>query len=143
MAFDPPAISNTNRVVQGGCFRPLQFKMSTASATADLTTPSGVLSPISIFYTLLVPVFILWYAYWKISRKHMVELAEKIPGPTTLPIIGNALEFVGSSPVAHCEDGIFKHLSTLQHFKNTWISHKIGIIEMISLDPLAEFEHKS
>ncbi|KAJ8929501.1 hypothetical protein NQ314_017794 [Rhamnusium bicolor] len=72
--------------------------MSAATATPDLATPTGILSPTSIFYFLLVPALVLWYAYWKISRKHMLELAEKIPGPPTVPILGNALEFLGTSP---------------------------------------------
>nr|WCC58131.1 cytochrome P450 [Pharsalia antennata] len=72
--------------------------MSTATVTPDLTSSGAVLSATSIFYFLLLPALALWYAYWKISRKHMNELAEKIPGPKALPIIGNALEFLGSSP---------------------------------------------
>ncbi|KAJ8944745.1 hypothetical protein NQ318_011651 [Aromia moschata] len=75
-----------------------EVTMSTATVTPDLGTPSGVLSASSVFYFLLIPAVILWYAYWKISRKHMVELAEKIPGPKQLPILGNALEFLGTSP---------------------------------------------
>lgn len=72
--------------------------MSTATATPELTSSGGTLSATSIFYFLLVPALVLWYVYWKISRKHMLELADKIPGPATLPILGNALEFLGSSP---------------------------------------------
>ncbi|CAG9762995.1 unnamed protein product [Ceutorhynchus assimilis] len=55
-----------------------------------------LLSPTNIFYFLLVPALALLYTYWKISRKHMIELADKIPGPPGLPLIGNALEFIGN-----------------------------------------------
>lgn len=72
--------------------------MSTATVTPDVTSPGAVLSATNVFYFLLLPALLLWYAYWKISRKHMVELAAKIPGPKPLPIIGNALEFMGTSP---------------------------------------------
>nr|NP_001352320.1 cytochrome P450 4g15-like [Anoplophora glabripennis]QYA71968.1 cytochrome P450 [Anoplophora glabripennis] len=72
--------------------------MSTATVTPDLTPSGAVSSATSVFYFLLLPALVLWYAYWTISRKHMNELAEKIPGPKTLPILGNALEFLGSSP---------------------------------------------
>lgn len=72
--------------------------MSTTTTTPDVASPAAMLSATNVFYFLLVPALILWYAYWKISRKHMLELAEKIPGPKPLPIIGNALEFLGSSP---------------------------------------------
>ncbi|XP_060532305.1 cytochrome P450 4g15 [Cylas formicarius] len=71
--------------------------MSTAAtASPDLASPAGVVSATSVFYFLLIPAIALYYIYWTISRRHMVELANKIPGPAGLPIIGNALEFVGS-----------------------------------------------
>ncbi|KAK4886657.1 hypothetical protein RN001_002928 [Aquatica leii] len=54
------------------------------------------LSTISVFYTLLIPALILWYVYWRISRKQLVELAEKLPGPKGWPIIGNALDLTGT-----------------------------------------------
>ncbi|KAF5284527.1 hypothetical protein FQR65_LT13512 [Abscondita terminalis] len=55
------------------------------------------MSSINLFWILIIPTFALFYAYWWLSRRHMLELAEKIPGPKGWPIIGNALEFVGSS----------------------------------------------
>ena len=60
------------------------------------------LSATTVFLSLLVPALVLYYIYFRISRRHMIELAEKIPGPAGLPILGNALEFMGSS------DGISK-----------------------------------
>lgn len=74
-----------------------RLKMSATAATPDLGSSSTLLSASSIFYFLLLPAAILFYAYWKISRRHLLELASKIPGPEGLPIIGNALEFVGTS----------------------------------------------
>lgn len=71
--------------------------MSTTTAGPDLVSPGGANLATSVFYFLLVPAAILFYAYWKISRKHLNELADKIPGPDGLPIIGLALEFIGSS----------------------------------------------
>lgn len=94
--------------------------MSTATVTPDLATPSGVLSASSVFYFLLIPAVILWYAYWKISRKHMVELAEKIPGPKQLPILGNALEFLGTSPE------IFKRVYAKSHEFGSVIKMWVG-----------------
>ncbi|XP_013185828.2 cytochrome P450 4g15 [Amyelois transitella] len=51
----------------------------------------------SLFYMLLVPALVLWYAYWRMSRRHLYELAEKLDGPPGLPLLGNALEFTGGS----------------------------------------------
>lgn len=67
------------------------------SATPDISSCATIISTTSMFYALLVPALILWYVYWRISRRHFVEFAEKIPGPKGYPILGNALEFVGSS----------------------------------------------
>ncbi|KOB64427.1 Uncharacterized protein OBRU01_20215, partial [Operophtera brumata] len=51
----------------------------------------------NMFYMLLVPALVLWYAYWRMSRRHLYELADKLNGPPGLPLIGNALEFTGGS----------------------------------------------
>nr|QZP43572.1 cytochrome P450 monooxygenase CYP4G252 [Ephestia elutella] len=59
-----------------------------------------------LFYMLMVPALVLWYAYWRMSRRHMYELAEKLDGPTGLPLLGNALEFTGGSA------DIFRNLIT-------------------------------
>lgn len=64
--------------------------------TENLNT-NFLISPSVVFYFLLIPTLILWYAYWKLSRKRLIELADKIPGPKGFPLVGNALEFIGSS----------------------------------------------
>lgn len=45
---------------------------------------------------MLCVIFLSWYAYWHIRRRHMLELAERIPGPKGLPLIGSMLEFTGN-----------------------------------------------
>lgn len=60
-------------------------------AVTDLLTPTG------LFYYLLVPTVILWYAYFRYSRRRLYELAAKIPGPEGLPLVGSAHEFLGSA----------------------------------------------
>ncbi|XP_041972628.1 cytochrome P450 4g15 [Aricia agestis] len=66
-------------------------------AATESVLQSTAWTATNMFYLLLVPAIILWYTYWRMSRRHMYELAEKIPGPKGLPLIGNALEFVGTS----------------------------------------------
>lgn len=51
----------------------------------------------TVFFSLLLPAIVLWYIYWKLSRRHMYKLADKLPGPTGLPFIGNALDLAGTS----------------------------------------------
>ncbi|CAO1376199.1 unnamed protein product [Diamesa serratosioi] len=67
----------------------------TGSVTADFNPAQA--SATNVFYSLLIPALLLWFIYWKMSRRHMLKLAEKIPGPKGLPIIGNALDLTGSS----------------------------------------------
>lgn len=71
--------------------------MSATVATPVVGSTPGIASASNLFYFLLVPALVLWYAYWKISRRHLEELAAKIPGPDGLPLLGNALEFTGTS----------------------------------------------
>lgn len=54
-------------------------------------------SATTVFLTLLVPAVVLYIIYFRFSRLHMLELAEKIPGPEGYPLIGNAHEFLGSA----------------------------------------------
>ncbi|KYQ46660.1 Cytochrome P450 4g15 [Trachymyrmex zeteki] len=65
---------------------------------------SNGLSSSAIFLSLLIPALVLYYIYFRISRRHMIELAEKIPGPEGLPLFGNALLLLGNS------DTIFRTL---------------------------------
>lgn len=65
-------------------------------ATENLVRNAGGFSPLNTFSVLLVTALSLYYLYWRVSRRRMLELAEKIPGPKGWPILGNALEFIGS-----------------------------------------------
>lgn len=69
-------------------------EMIAGSAAAAASTS---LSASTVFLSLLVPALVLYYIYFKISRRHMIELAEKLPGPEGLPLIGNTLLFLGNS----------------------------------------------
>lgn len=66
------------------------------SGTAAAAVPAGF-SASTVFLSLLIPALVLYYIYFRLSRRHMLKLAENLPGPEGLPIIGNALMFLGSS----------------------------------------------
>jgi len=68
------------------------------SATIAAESASGsIFAPTALFYYLLVPAVVLWYAYFRYSRRRLYELADKLPGPEGLPLLGSAHEFMGSA----------------------------------------------
>ncbi|XP_026765187.1 cytochrome P450 4g15 [Galleria mellonella] len=76
------------------------------SYTAENVVQSSTWSATTLFYALLLPAMILWYTYWRMSRRRFYELAAKLDGPPGLPLLGNALEFTGGSA------DIFRNLVT-------------------------------
>lgn len=97
--------------------------MST-TVTGTLPVAEGY-SASFVFYSLLIPALVLAYAYYRISRRRFLELAEKLPGPPGLPIVGNAFEFLGEAPA------IFKHVYAQSHSFNdvmkVWIGSKLVV----------------
>lgn len=75
------------------------------TVSADIPTS---LASSAIFYSLFFPALILWFVYWKLSRRRLYKLAGELPGPEGYPIIGNALELVGTP---HCKS---------THFTSKW-----------------------
>lgn len=92
------------------------------TTTATSVSPTGEMGTSKIFYSLLLPALVLWYIYWKISRRHMEKLAAKIPGLPGYPVIGNALEFI--------------NLTSADIFKKAWnLSFQFGNIVKIWFGP--------
>ncbi|CAH1732100.1 cytochrome P450 4g15 [Aphis gossypii] len=56
--------------------------------------PLFALSAFNLFFYLLTPAIVLWYIYFRMSRKQLYDLASKIPGSEGLPMLGNALDFM-------------------------------------------------
>lgn len=83
------------------------------------------LSATTVFLSLLIPAVVLYLIYFRISRRHMIELGEKLPGPPALPIIGNAHELLGSP------DTIFqKFYEKSYEYKNVirlWVGPKLVV----------------
>lgn len=91
--------------------------MAAASATGFSAT--------TVFFSLLIPAVVLFYIYFRISRRHLIELGDKLPGPTALPIIGNAHEMIGSP------DAIFQKIYQRSYEFNDvvrlWIGPKLVV----------------
>jgi len=66
--------------------------IATAAAVAE-TSASATIT----LFCFLVPALILYFVYWKLQRRRLLELAEKIPGPKGYPIVGHGFSFLGSS----------------------------------------------
>ncbi|XP_066581835.1 cytochrome P450 4g15 [Prorops nasuta] len=81
------------------------------------------LSASTVFFSLLIPALVLYYIYFRLSRRHLLELAEKLPGPQGYPIIGNALDFLGSSDTIF--RNIYKRSFEFDQVIRIWIGPKL------------------
>ncbi|XP_066257306.1 cytochrome P450 4g15 [Euwallacea similis] len=79
----------------------------------------------NLFFYLLMPALALFYIYWKLSRRHLNQLAEKIPGPSGLPLLGNVMEFFGSPNQIFTN--IFKKSYLYGHTIKMWVGPRLLI----------------
>lgn len=79
----------------------------------------------SVFITLLIPALILWAVYFRLSRRHLIELGEKLPGPAAWPIIGNAWELIGSSDAIF--DKVYQRSFEFDQVVRLWIGPKLVV----------------
>ncbi|XP_014485680.1 PREDICTED: cytochrome P450 4g15 [Dinoponera quadriceps] len=86
------------------------------------------LSATTVFLSLLIPALILYYIYFKISRRHMIELANKLPGPEGLPLIGNALMLLGSSDTIF--RSIYRKSFEYDQIIKVWLGPKLIVFIM-------------
>lgn len=64
---------------------------------SDWGSTANTMAASQMFYLLLVPLFVLWLIYFKLSRRNLNKHAANIPGPPGYPIIGNLFDLMGSS----------------------------------------------
>ncbi|KAF2894180.1 hypothetical protein ILUMI_11993, partial [Ignelater luminosus] len=99
--------------------------MSVGITLSDTTPKNDLISVTRVFYYLLIPALVLWYIYWRISRRHMIKPAEKIPGPKGWPLIGNVLELVGSS--SDIFKNVYAHSFNYAGIVKGWIGPRLFI----------------
>lgn len=71
--------------------------MGSRVSSADWGSSASTMASSQMFYFLLVPLFVLWLIYFKLSRRNLNKHAANIPGPPGYPIIGNLFDLMGSS----------------------------------------------
>jgi len=108
------------------------------SEAAAVGTATG-LSSVTLFFSLLIPAIVLYYVYDRIANRHFYELAEKIPGPATVPIFGNALMFYGSP------HSMFKTMWNLRNqydnIARFWILNRMAVFIADPRDIEVRFAH--
>lgn len=97
-----------------------------AGTVAAEVTPSSIMAASSLFYFLLIPALLLWFVYWKLSRRHMLELAKTLPGPEGYPIIGNLMDLVGTSHTVF--QTVVKQGERFEHIARLWLGPKLVVL---------------
>ncbi|XP_050528841.1 cytochrome P450 4g15-like [Daktulosphaira vitifoliae] len=64
------------------------------ATSVEGVNPIFMVSAFNLFFYLLTPAIVLWYIYFRMSRKQLYQLASRIQGPEGLPFIGSAIEFL-------------------------------------------------
>jgi cytochrome P450 family 4 len=82
------------------------------TATAAAVAEPSSSATITLFF-LLIPALILYFVYWKLQRRRFVELADKLPGPKGLPIVGHGFSFLGSSLRKFHSEGFRKNVAIM------------------------------
>ncbi|XP_004529526.1 cytochrome P450 4g15 [Ceratitis capitata] len=91
----------------------------------EVSKDNVLISPSSVFYFLLLPTFLLWLTYWRLSRRHLYQLADRLPGPKGLPIIGHLLDFFG--PASSVFKTVIRKSAEFENIAKMWIGPQLVI----------------
>ncbi|XP_037805681.1 cytochrome P450 4g15 [Lucilia sericata] len=91
----------------------------------EMLKDPNLISPGSVFYFLLLPTILLWFLYWRLSRRHLYELADKLPGPKGLPIVGHLFDVLG--PASSVFKTVIRKSAEFPHVAKMWIGPKLVI----------------
>ncbi|XP_005177793.1 cytochrome P450 4g15 [Musca domestica] len=93
--------------------------------TLEVLKDPQLISPASVFCFLLLPLLTLWFTYWRLSRRHLYELAEKLPGPKGLPVVGHLFDVVG--PASSVFRTVIRKSSEFPYVCKMWIGPKLVV----------------
>ncbi|XP_073998069.1 cytochrome P450 4g15 isoform X3 [Rhodnius prolixus] len=89
-------------------------------------------SATGMLMTLLVPVMLLYYLYYRKQRSRLYELADRIQGPPGYPFIGNALEFIGGADKVF--NNVMSHSYVYENVIKVWVGPRLLIFLTNPLD---------
>lgn len=93
--------------------------------TLEVLKDPPLISPSSVFNFLLLPTLMLWFAYWRLSRRHLYELAAQLPGPPGLPVVGHLFDVVG--PAASVFKTVMTKSDEYESVTKMWIGPKLVV----------------
>ncbi|XP_072934269.1 cytochrome P450 4C1-like [Epargyreus clarus] len=79
---------------------------------------------IEICLTVSFPLLVYWF-YWRWTHRRMLELANMVPGPPALPLVGNTLIFI-ANPEQQL-DKIEKFMNDYGQYVKFWIGSDLNI----------------
>ncbi|XP_063388700.1 cytochrome P450 4g15-like [Cydia fagiglandana] len=77
------------------------------------------------FVALVLSVVSLYWIRWRIKNKQLLHISDQLPGPPTIPILGNALQIVG--PPEELTNTVGRYLQEYGDLFRVWIGPDLNI----------------